>query len=88
MFFGVPMLPIAVFLCLICLFDAPIGRVLGNRAFGWFIYGSCTVFGVLGMLLYDRVPPRLAAPLGTLGWIISFTLLYWFFWFGPGALNF
>jgi hypothetical protein len=39
------------------------------------------------MVLYDRVPQRLVIPLGITGWVLGLSLLYWYFWFGPGAFG-
>jgi hypothetical protein len=40
------------------------------------------------MVLYDHFPKRLVVPLGILGWIVNFSVLLWFFWFGPGAIGY
>ena len=39
------------------------------------------------MVLYDRVPRRLVIPFGIAGWTLGLSLLYWYFWFGPGAFG-
>jgi hypothetical protein len=43
---------------------------------------------VLGSrVIYDYFPRHLVFPFGIAGWIITFILLFWFFWFGPGVLK-
>jgi hypothetical protein len=39
------------------------------------------------LVLYDHFPKKLVFPLGITGWVISLSLLYWYFWFGPGAFG-
>lgn len=41
------------------------------------------IFG--GMVIYDHFPKRLVVPCGIVGWIVGMSLIYWYFWFGPGA---
>src|SRR3954471_11806452 len=40
-----------------------------------------------GRELYHRLPKRLVIPFGIIGWIITFVVMCWFGWFGPGALK-
>src|SRR5690349_2782447 len=40
-----------------------------------------------GMFLYGYVPKWLVLPLGIGGWVVSASVLCWFFWFGPGAFG-
>jgi hypothetical protein len=42
---------------------------------------------ILGKLLYERVPRRLVIPIGVVGWLVTFSLLWWFFTFGPGGVK-
>ena len=82
-FFGVPAMLCAVLMCT----GEQVAGIVGERAWPYVIYGFGAVFAVGGMLLYNHVPRRLVIPLGIAGWIFSFSLIYWFILFGPGALG-
>jgi hypothetical protein len=36
--------------------------------------------------LYHHCPKRLIIPFGIASWIIAFSVMGWYFWFGPGAI--
>jgi hypothetical protein len=42
---------------------------------------------VAALILYDYLPKQLVIPLGVIGWVVSFSVLCWYFWFGPGAFG-
>jgi hypothetical protein len=62
-------------------------HAVGEKAFPYILFFTPAAIVIGGMILYDHFPKRLVIPIGIVGWIIHFTLLCWFFWFGPGALK-
>ena len=82
-FFGLPMVGLALLPCAILpRAEQSIAQAIGNSGLGWFIYGTGAVIIVLGMVLYSHIPKRFVIPLGIAGWIVSFSLLYWYSLFG------
>ena len=65
----------------------PLARSVGNTAAVWIVLATFLVFVGLSLFLYDRIPPRLIIPLGLLGWLLTFTIACWYFWFGHGAFG-
>jgi hypothetical protein len=85
---GIPVLPLAVLGCALSTsFEASVVRMVGETGLPYFIYGTAIVVAVLGMVLYNFLPKRLIVPLGVAAWIVALSLLYWWFWFGRGALK-
>jgi hypothetical protein len=83
-FAGLPMMLVAVlFVC----FENNLERKVGTRAFPYFLYFTPLVILVAGQLVYEHLPKRLLIPLGVIGWIVTASVLCWFFWIGPGALK-
>ncbi len=68
-------------------FEGHVVRLFGERALPYVIYGTVIIVAIAAMIAYRFIPKRAIIPLGTIGWVLSFILLYWWFWFGPGALN-
>jgi hypothetical protein len=38
-------------------------------------------------VLYDHFPKKLIIPFGIVGWIVAFSVMCWYFWFGPGVFG-
>jgi len=62
-----------------------IESTFGQNAAPYVVFFTPVVIGVGGMVLYDYFPKRLVIPCGIFGWIVGMSLIYWYFWFGPGA---
>ena len=58
-------------------FGAAIGAYVG--------LGIALVIIGISLYLYDRIPPKLIVPLGIIGWMLTGSMIIWFFFFGPGA---
>ena len=39
------------------------------------------------MVLYNYLPRRIMILVGVICWVLAFTLLFWHFWFGAGAIG-
>ena len=62
-------------------------RVLGPKAGAYGLLGIATVLWIISRVLIEYIPPRLVIIVGVIGWILTFSLLYWFYCFGPGAFG-
>jgi hypothetical protein len=60
---------------------------LGQNVTPYVVFFTPAVIGFGSMFLYDHFPKRLVIPCGIVGWIVGMSLIYWYFWFGPGAFN-
>jgi hypothetical protein len=66
----------------------PLDHLVGDKV--W-ICGFCVAAGILaalGLVAYRAIPRRLILPLGIVGWIIAFGLLFVGVTFGPGAFGY
>jgi hypothetical protein len=61
---------------------------VGEKVFPYVLFFVPATIVLLSKVLYPHFPKHLVVPLGIVGWIIHFSILCWFFWFGPGALRF
>jgi len=62
-------------------------QAVGEKALPYVIVFTPVAIGIIGMVLYDYCPKRLLIPLGIFGWVVGLSLIYWYFWFGPGAFG-
>lgn len=62
-------------------------HAVGDKVFPYIVFFVPASIVIAGMVLYDHFPKRLVIPFGIVGWIVNFSIFYWFFWFGPGALK-
>ncbi|MDE3067537.1 MAG: hypothetical protein KGJ60_08295 [Verrucomicrobiota bacterium] len=60
---------------------------IGTAATLCVIWGTITGIGIVAMIVYSRLSQQLAMWLGVIGWIVTVSLGYWFFGFGPGAFG-
>ncbi len=86
-FSGIPMAISALFF----VFTEPhhaLERAVGEKWFPYILAGVPATLMIIGMAIYGHFPRRLIIPLGVVGWVISVTVLCWFFWFGPGSFGY
>ena len=83
-FAGVPWAIIAVFI--VC-GQGSLDRVVGEKALPYVIFGTAAIFAIGGMILYNYFPKQYSIPVGIAGWAVTFLLLFWYYWFGPGAFG-
>jgi MFS family permease len=81
-YMGFPIFVIAIivgpfFEKLLKIFGAAIGAYVG--------LGIALVIIGISLYLYDRIPAKFITPLGIIGWMLTGTMLIWYFFFGPGA---
>jgi hypothetical protein len=67
--------------------DLPFERKFGTTASAYITLAIVLTIGAISMMLYYCVPRRMIIPIGIAGWILTFSLTCWYFWFGPGALK-
>ena len=72
-----------VFLALSMYLLKPLERAAGEKALPYVLVGMVMVNVVLVMFLYARCPKRLIIPIGVIGWVVAFLLLFLWNWFGP-----
>jgi hypothetical protein len=62
-------------------------RVFGSTldAYVPLVIGS--VLCAISLFLIDRIPRKTAIAVGIVGWVATFSLAYYWVWFGPGALR-
>ncbi|MGB8371201.1 MAG: hypothetical protein WCF71_18120 [Verrucomicrobiia bacterium] len=81
---GIPFAVIAVFFTTT---DRLLDHVFSENVSPYIDLFVIGAIAIGALILYDHLPKRLVIPLGIVGWIISFSLLYWYFLFGPGAFG-
>ena len=64
-----------------------LAQAVGEKALPYVLFFTPVVIGIGGMVIYEYFPKRLIVPFGIAGWIIGLSLIYWYFWFGPGAFG-
>jgi hypothetical protein len=62
-----------------------LASAVGEKALPYVIFFTPVIIGICGRVLYGYLPKRLVIPLGVTGWVIGLSLIYWYFWFGPGG---
>jgi hypothetical protein len=88
-FFGVPVAILGVLLTSTLHHGLnQIPKIVGEKSAPYFVFFTPVAVGVVGMVLYQYLPKRMHIPLGITGWIIGLSLIYWYFWFGPGAFRY
>lgn len=83
LFFGIPAIGFGILMCK----AEVIAHAVGERAYPYVYFGMFILLAVIGMVLYNHVPKRWIIPLGISGWVTTFSLTFWYFWFGPGAFG-
>jgi hypothetical protein len=63
-------------------------RGVSENFLPYVVAGVPSTLMIGGMVLYGYISKRLAVPLGIVGWVISVSVLCWFFWFGPGSFGY
>ena len=85
-FAGIPLAICAILLTSTMTDDGGI-RGVNEKFLPYVIAGVPAAIVISAMVLYDHFPKRLIFPLGIIGWVVNFSVLFWYFWFGPGALG-
>jgi hypothetical protein len=62
-------------------------RKIGTGPSLCIIWGIVTAILIVAMIVYGRLSQRLAMWIGVIGWIVTISLGYWFFGYGPGAFG-
>jgi hypothetical protein len=70
-FAGVPVSILAV----IVLIDSH-EHIISEKFWPYIFFGIMLIVTVLGMITYNITPKRLTLPLGSIGWAISFLILF------------
>jgi hypothetical protein len=83
-FSGIPVAIIALFHTTV---EQSLDQLFGEKISPYLDLFIIALIAISALVLYDYFPKRLVIPLGIAGWIISLSLLYWYFWFGPGAFG-
>jgi hypothetical protein len=88
-FFGIPMAILGILLTFTMRhgLDKGLVHAFGETALPYVIFFTPVVIGIGGMVLYEHFPKRLVIPFGIVGWIVGLSLIFWYFWFGPGAFG-
>ena len=87
-FFGIPVALLAILLVSTLHHGLnQIPKIVGEAAAPYVVFFTPVIIGIVGMVLYEHFPKRLVIPLGIVGWIVGLSLIFWYFWFGPGAFG-
>jgi hypothetical protein len=78
--FGVPFIALAILLSKAGVLDNYLTHKFGSNVFLYVFFGIMAAIFVAGMLM-DYVPKRLSIILGTIGYVIGFSILFWYFVF-------
>jgi hypothetical protein len=65
-----------------------IPEIVGEKAAPYIMFFTPVVFVFGSIVLQEYFPKRLVVPFGILGWIVGLSLIYWYFWFGPGSFGY
>ena len=85
-FAGIPMAIIAILLVSTLTDDGNI-RGVSEKSLPYILLFVPLAIIVGCKVLYDHFPKQLVIPFGIVGWVLNFSILYWYFWFGPGAFG-
>jgi hypothetical protein len=88
-FFGIPVTILGILLNVTLPhgLEPGLANAVGETALPYVVFFTPVVIGVVGIVLYQYLPKRLVIPLGIVGWIVGLSLIYWYFWFGPGSFG-
>lgn len=64
-----------------------IAATFGQDAEPYIIYFTPAGIGLIGYILYKTLPAKVIVPCGVIGWIVGLSLIYWYYWFGPGSFG-
>ena len=64
-----------------------LANAVGEKALPYVLFFTPVIIGFGSMALYEHFPKRLVLPLGITGWAVGLSLMYWYFWFGPGSFG-
>src|SRR5258706_5554314 len=86
-FFGIPVAILGVLLVTTLPhgLEPGLANAVGEKALPYVLFFTPVAVGIAALVLYKYVPKRLVIRLGIVGWIVGLLLIYWYFWFGPGA---
>ncbi len=59
-------------------------RLVGEKYFVYVALGIVLAITAVSLFLYDRIPKRFIVPIGIVGWMLTLSLIIWFFFFEPG----
>lgn len=60
-------------------------QLVGEKYFIYVALGIVLVIIAVSLFLYDRISKRFIVPIGIVGWMLTLSLIIWFFFFGPGV---
>jgi len=83
-FAGLPLAICAILFVLVVPHDRLV-HFTGEKFLPYVLFFGPAAIVIGFMVLYDHFPKRLIIPVGIIGWIVHFSALGWFFWFGPGV---
>jgi|ERR1017187_371455 chromate transport protein ChrA len=83
-FAGVPFAIIAV---LFTMTIRSLSEIVSESARPYVLFFVPVAIIISAWVLYRVFPKRLIIVCGIAGWIIGFSVMYWFFWVGPGAFG-
>jgi hypothetical protein len=64
-----------------------LANAVGEKALPYFVFFTPVVIGLGSITLEKYYPKQLAIFFGIAGWVTGLSVLYWYFWFGPGAFG-
>jgi hypothetical protein len=65
----------------------PLARFVGEKIAPYIVIVFGGLITIITMIVDDYIPERLFIPIGVIGWALTFSFLYWYYCFGPGALK-
>ena len=74
-----------VFMAICTYFLKPIERISGEKALPYVIVGIVMAVILVDRYFYERCPRRLVIPIGVIGWLVTFLLLFLRNWYRGGA---
>jgi hypothetical protein len=76
--------PVFVMALLVRFFERLLDKAGGSTG-AYVALGIILVMVAVSLVLYDRIPAKLIIPIGVIGWMLTFSMMLWFFLFRSGA---
>jgi hypothetical protein len=88
-FGGVPVAVLAVLLVSTLRhgLEPGLANAVGEKALPYVLIFTPLVIVFGGSMLHKYFPKQLVIPFEIIGWLVGLALMYWYFWFGPGAFG-
>ena len=75
------------FLLLVAVNHKSLTQIFGPKLDSYVLLGVAVILWVISSIFFDRLPQKFALIIGIIGWILTFSLAFYWYCFGPGAFG-